>query len=612
GSISCYNNSDSSWKSFATWGSNDGPVRVNSSNIYGDCLNGNTLQLQVAFQCFNLGGYNRFSEEKVWWNSPTSALTYLPGLEVNVNNLSNTLTTKNDNWTFECKANDNILNSTAMNTSVLIGNAIPYMQVARISPTPTTYTNQDLLGYCNASDYDGTDQLTYYYSWYRNGSLNNSGKTSTYYYSEDDSEDAFASSGVVSDASNAVDELWNTYAYTNSDMEEYGLILINYTIPASIDGAKLEYSIRSSACEAGDGGSISCYNNSDSSWKSFATWGSNDGPVRVNSSNIYGDCLNGNTLQLQVAFQCFNLGGYNRFSEEKVWWTFENKTWYPLGLEVNVNNLSNTLTTKNDNWTLRCTANDNSTNSTWLNSSNTMILNSAPNSFTLSAPATGTSTYNRTINFEWNTGSDNDSDGLTYNLLVDDDINFGAPEVNQTGLSAINYNLVSDLALDKTYYWKVRSYDGTSYSAYTSIWDLTVDSYLDIRAVNDTIDFGTLGPSISDNTSDNIPLPFLIENNGNTLMNVSLDSTELFVQAPLPSSNYRFKIDNSSEVISFNWLTSLFDWTDIPSGMISAIDSLKYQNATDTAEVDILVIIPNDELAGAKQANITFTASLAE
>lgn len=588
-------------------------VESTSSNVIpSSCLNdpSGKLRLNVYLACGVSKTQSHFYEEKVLWidNSFSS------GIEVNVNNLSNTLTNKNDNWTLECIANDNVVNSTTMNTSVIIGNAIPYMQVSRISPTPTTYTNQDLLGYCNASDYDSSDQLTYYYNWYKNGIINNSGKTSTYYYVEDDTEDAFAYAGPVFDPEKSVDENFNNYASTVSAIEEQGELWINYTIPSDVENASLEYKIFSECSINPCGGTIYCYNNSGLDWIVIAGWGANDN-TRTNVS-ISTACLNGEILQLYIPFYQyitdFSLEE-NRFYEEKVWWNIENKTWYQRGVEVNVNNLSNTLTTKNDNWTLQCISNDNTTNSSSLNSSGTVILNSAPNPFTLSSPVNGDSTYERTINFVWNVGTDNDSDILTYNLVVDDDINFGAPEVNQSGLSSTNYNLLSDLDIDTVYYWKVRSYDGTEYSAFTGVWNITVNSLLDLRAANSLVNFGSIGASEMDNTSDNSPLPFLLENNGNSLINVSINSTQLFLQAPLPSSNYRFKIDNySGETGAFNWLTSLFDWTDMPSGMISAIDSLKYQNATDTAEVDILINVPSDELAGSKQANITFTASLAE
>ena len=58
------------------------------------------------------------------------------------------------------------------------GNSIPVMVSSRISPVPA-YTNNNLLGYCYATDIDA-DSITYYYRWYNGTDLFSSGSSSGY------------------------------------------------------------------------------------------------------------------------------------------------------------------------------------------------------------------------------------------------------------------------------------------------------------------------------------------------------------------------------------------------------------------------------------------------
>jgi len=139
-----------------------------------------------------------------------------------------------------------------------------------------------------------------------------------------------------------------------------------------------------------------------------------------------------------------------------------------------------------------------------------------------------------------------------------------------------------------------------------------LNSVVTISATTNSISFGSLGPGVTDNTTDDSPAPFVIQNDGNSLVNISVNASQLFDQTLLDNDPYQFKIDNSTETGSFSWLTSLINWLDMPSAAVVAIDSLKYEDDTDTAEVDILVTIPSDELAGSKSSTVYFEAALAE
>jgi len=59
-----------------------------------------------------------------------------------------------------------------------ITNNAPGMNTSRISPT-TAYTNDSLKGFCNTSDSD-SDNINYYYKWFKNSVINSSGNLSSF------------------------------------------------------------------------------------------------------------------------------------------------------------------------------------------------------------------------------------------------------------------------------------------------------------------------------------------------------------------------------------------------------------------------------------------------
>ena len=290
---------------------------------------------------------------------------------------------------------------------------------------------------------------------------------------------------------------------------------------------------------------------------------------------------------------------------------------FSQSVEVNVVNISFLNTTKNQNWTFNCMAYDGILNaSSWENFSVT-ILNSLPNQVSLISPLNNVTITDRTPLFQWDPSVDADSDSLSYHLLVDNNLDFSSPIINLSppgeGVSGTSHTPVSDLSLDTLYHWKVRAYDGDGFGSFSDIWNFTVASYVQISATTNGINFGTMGPGTTNNTADDSPPPFLIQNDGNCLINISINATSLFSQSPLGSSAYQFKVDNvTSEPGSFNWLSSLFDWTNMPSGAIVVIDSLEYDDASDSAEVDILVDILGYEPSGDKNSTVVFMAELIE
>ncbi len=275
-----------------------------------------------------------------------------------------------------------------------------------------------------------------------------------------------------------------------------------------------------------------------------------------------------------------------------------------------VQTITSQETTKGENWTVALTPTDNIDDGNTSISNYVIIENSAPDHVNLSSPEAGNTTTDRTPTLTWLDGVDDDEDNLSYSLLVDNDEDFSSPAI-EIETSSTTYTPTTDLDLDIMYYWKVNATDGEAGSAYSDVWNFTVNSYVSVSLINNTVDFGSMIRSTTDNTTDDSPYPFVVENDGNSLINISINATPLFDSVAM-GSNYQFRIDNHTEAGSFNWTTSITTWTNMLTSQVVAIDALKYDDASDTAQCEILVDVPSDEIAGGKASNVLFEAGLAE
>jgi len=103
--------------------------------------------------------------------------------------------------------------------------------------------------------------------------------------------------------------------------------------------------------------------------------------------------------------------------------------------------------------------------------------------------------------------------------------------------------------------------------------------------------------------------PFTLENDGNTGVNISVNSTPLWTSAsaPLNTSYYQFRADNASgEDNSFNWLSSQITWANMSDISQSIIDTLNHSDSSDSAEIEIRVEVASDEPPVKKSANLIF------
>jgi hypothetical protein len=235
-------------------------------------------------------------------------------------------------------------------------------------------------------------------------------------------------------------------------------------------------------------------------------------------------------------------------------------------------------------------------------------------------PADGSSTTDRTPEFNW-TSNDDDGDSLTYEINITPYYgeNPSAQDVrSDAGISPLSYVPSPDLQMlyDNGYHyeWKVRANDGDVDGNWTSNWTINISALVSVKLLESVINFGSMTPGNSNDTTDAGLNPFKIENNGTVFVNVSVNASSLWTSVVTSSSYYRSKVDNvTGEEGAFSWLSSLVDWFNVPfTGYVVMIDNLNYSDATDSAEIDIFIEVPSGEDPGVKSSTIVLKAELAE
>jgi hypothetical protein len=184
------------------------------------------------------------------------------------------------------------------------------------------------------------------------------------------------------------------------------------------------------------------------------------------------------------------------------------------------------------------------------------------------------------------------------------------PEIYATGIDGTNYTPDVDLDLDSPYTWIVKAYDGELYGQESDAFNYTVQSLVDVSLVAANISMSGLEPGDNMSTVNETPPPFVIENNGNVFVNLSVSANgQLWENAPLGTKYFRFMAgENSSKPNSFNMSLSASDWLNMSSTGQLAVADLDYNDSSDYAEIEIAAEVPQSEPPGVKSTNVVIEA----
>jgi hypothetical protein len=187
-------------------------------------------------------------------------------------------------------------------------------------------------------------------------------------------------------------------------------------------------------------------------------------------------------------------------------------------------------------------------------------------------------------------------------------------DVNVYALSVVSAVIIAAIAIGGL----------TSLGYVAGTTSLTVTATATLAITNNTVDFGGLGQSQSNNTRGYQAKPFLLQNDGNVKLNVNISGTSLFSTTANPTSNYQFAANYSNntgltaglpgaegtcfDTGSTNSTTTL---TNVPLGgsPLYVIGQLNYTDTCDEAEVEISVTVPSNEPTGPKSSTVLFVGS---
>jgi len=288
---------------------------------------------------------------------------------------------------------------------------------------------------------------------------------------------------------------------------------------------------------------------------------------------------------------------------------------YTQGLEINVNNLSSSSTANSNIWTFSCLAYDGYENSSiWRNSSVT-VGNSAPNTPILLEPSDANSTlFNRSPTFLWNC-TDNDSNSLNFTLEINNSV---SPNYMYYNLSLTpsgsnyTYTIPDELQTfieseNNAYEWRVRAFDGINYSVWSEVYNFSIEEYVIITMVNNTIDFGSGLNLLNSYDTISDANPFLIRNDGNvnvTLINFTAPS--FWLSRPLGTEYLQYKTDNYSSNSTYNYSGSVTSWTNFSSSNVNVTRNLYYGSGANYIETDLRILVPGAEPPGNRSPVFNF------
>ena len=239
------------------------------------------------------------------------------------------------------------------------------------------------------------------------------------------------------------------------------------------------------------------------------------------------------------------------------------------------------------------------------------VSNSAPSAPDLVYPENNTQIFDRRPLFQWNESTDPEGDLVTYSINATCGSSCACSSVFASGISATNYTPVSDLCVDVDYNWSVTACDAYSECNTSTIFNFSIPSVLDFVLIVNETDFGQLSPGESRDTSVNALDALVGRNNGNILINGTINASALFSAAALDTNYYNYKAaDNESGSIVSGCSQVVFN--TMGASQKGLFCNLSHYNSSDEVRIDLNITVPSDEGPGEKRSAIEILVVSAE
>ncbi|MFH1915851.1 MAG: NosD domain-containing protein [Nanoarchaeota archaeon] len=322
---------------------------------------------------------------------------------------------------------------------------------------------------------------------------------------------------------------------------------------------------------------------------------------------LYANCTDPDVSDTINAVYTFYKDGVNTSSGAQV---------VTNGVNTSVGTVAPASTAKGETWTGSVSCKDGTNSTAYTNTSDVLILNSVPTLPVHDSPSTENFTvHERYTFFNWTNSTDDDGDTIVYEINVSTDTACAGGGFNQSWLDRTNTSAPKALCThDETaliYNWTVRACDDETCTAWTTRWNFSIQPWIVIVFTNDNVDFGEIAftqVNQWNDTSDDKPLPFTIENTGNVLTNLTNVTANaslwLDPQAGLGTHYFQIKVANTTEADSFDWQASQTTYMNLTANNQSLIDNLDWNTSRNSAEIDINITLPSQEPAGNKSADI--------
>jgi len=225
----------------------------------------------------------------------------------------------------------------------------------------TNTTVSDLEGFCNGTNDNGND-LGYYFTWYRDGSLYSTGYTSGEYCYKENATSFSDCDGLATGAYYSAEYAYGArdgdYSIGANPTGDTGYFYVNYTKPANA-AYSTKWTVKSNILHNNWTIPYDCFTYHNDVIQ-LALQGQDTSPKHLNVT-----CYNG-TWKLINQSVAGAAGAI--IYEEAIYWSFTNTTGYTSGQEINVNNISRLELLPAANYTLSCKASNYTENSSVLDS----------------------------------------------------------------------------------------------------------------------------------------------------------------------------------------------------------------------------------------------------